>query len=576
MTATANATDISARFTPIHTMGALCPPRPDLQRVRHVNTKSHAYNRAAMFNVLIPDDLSAAGLELLCDDPQLAVHAVKKMPRAELLEKIADYDALIVRSETKVDAEVIDRGAKLRVVGRAGIGVDTIDVDAATRRGIIVMNTPQANTTATCEHTVAMMLALARNIPQSDASLRRGEWTRSKFMGVQLQGRTLGVIGLGRIGTQVAKRAQAFGMEVIAFDPYVSEEAARANKVMLCSLDELLAQADFVTLHSSLTQGSRGLLDEGAIAKMKHGARVINVARGALVDSDALYKALTEGKLAGAALDVFEEEPPIADHPLFKLPNVVVTPHLGASTQEAQRDVSIQIAEQVIDALHDRDVRNAVNFPPIDPAALPVIRPYLALAEKLGKLQANLMEGRLQKVEVEYRGSDVAPHVKPLTVALLRGLLAPVLGSDRVNFVNAPIIANERGIIVTQALNIVSEDYTNLVSCRVTTDAEERTIAGTLFDGTEPHIVQIDGFRIDAVPEGLVLVISSRDVPGVIGRVGTILGANYVNIAEYRLGRTRAGDRALSFINLDNPVPDYAMKALTDLPEVVSVRQMSL
>jgi D-3-phosphoglycerate dehydrogenase len=529
-----------------------------------------------MFNVLIPDDLSAAGLELLQVDKEIAVNVAKKMPRAELLEKIGDYDALIVRSETKVDAEVIDRGIKLHVIGRAGIGVDTIDVDAATRRGIIVMNTPQANTTATCEHTVAMMLALARNIPQADASLRRGEWTRSKFMGVQLQGKTLGVIGLGRIGTQVAKRAQAFGMEIIAFDPYVSEEAARANRVMLVSLDELLAQADFVTLHSSLTQGSRGLLDEEAIARMKHGARVINVARGALVDSDALYKALTEGKLAGAALDVFEEEPPPADHLLFKLPNVVVTPHLGASTAEAQRDVSIQIAEQVIDALHDRDVRNAVNFPPIDPAALPVIRPYLKLAEKLGKLQANLMEGRLQKVEVEYRGPDVAPHVKPLTVALLRGLLAPVLGSDRVNFVNAPIIANERGIIVTQALNIVSEDYTNLVSCRVTTDAEERTIAGTLFDGSEPHIVQIDGFRIDAVPEGLVLVISSRDVPGVIGRVGTILGANYVNIAEYRLGRTRAGDRALSFVNLDNPVPDYAMKALRDLPEVVWVKQMSL
>ncbi len=529
-----------------------------------------------MFNILIPDDLSTAGLELLHNDPAVRVDVAKKMPRAELLERIPEYHALIVRSETRVDAEVIAHGSKLRVIGRAGIGVDTIDVEAATHRGIIVMNTPQANTTATCEHTLAMMLALARNIPQADASLRRGEWTRSKFMGVQLQGKTLGVIGLGRIGTQVAKRAQCFGMEVIAYDPYVSEEAARANKVLLVSLDELLAQSDFVTLHSSLTQGSRGLLDAAAIAKMKPGARVINVARGALVDSQALYEALASGKLAGAALDVFEEEPLPPDSPLLKLPNIVLTPHLGASTAEAQRDVSIQIAEQVLDALHERDVRNAVNFPPIDPAAWPIIRPYLKLAEKLGRLQAGLMEGRLARIEVEYRGADVAPHVKPLTVALLRGLLEPILGGEKVNYVNAPVIANERGIIVTQALNLTSSDYTNLVSCRVTTDQEERTIAGTLFDGAEPHIVQIDHFRIDAVPEGLVLVISSRDVPGVIGRVGTILGANYVNIAEYRLGRTKPGDRALSFINLDNPVPDYALKALHDLPEVVWVKQITL
>ncbi len=529
-----------------------------------------------MYNVLIPDDLSAAGLELLNADPTIAAHVVKKMPRADLLAKIADFDALIVRSETRVDAEVIEHGAKLRVVGRAGIGVDTIDVDAATRRGIIVMNTPQANTIATCEHTVAMMLALARNIPLADASLRRGEWTRGKFMGVQLQGKVLGVIGLGRIGTQVAKRAQAFGMEIVAFDPYVNEESARANKVALLSLDEVLAQADFITLHSSLTQGSRGLLDAEAIAKMKPGARVINVARGALVDSDALYQALSSGKLGGAALDVFEEEPPPADHPLFKLSNVVVTPHLGASTAEAQRDVSIQIAEQVIDALHERDVRNAVNFPPIDPAALHIVKPYLTLAEKMGKLQASLLDGRLNRVEVEYRGSDVAPHVKALTVALLRGLLAPMLGSDRVNFVNAPIIANERGITVTQALNLTSSDYTNLVSCRVSTDQEEHLVAGTLFDSTEPHIVQIDSFRIDAVPFGQALMISSRDVPGVIGRVGTILGANYVNIAEYRLGRTKPGDLALSFVNLDNPVPDYTIKALKDLPEVVWVKQMML
>ena len=369
-----------------------------------------------MFKVLIPDDLSQAGLDLLRADPGVVVDVVKKMPRNELLAKIGEYDALIVRSETKVDAEVFEAGKKLRVVGRAGIGVDTIDVDAATRRGVIVMNTPQANTIATCEHTLAMMLALARNIPLADASVRKLEWTRSKFMGTQLAGKTLGVIGLGRIGTQVARRAQAFGMEVVAFDPFVSEENARANKIQLMALEELLAQSDFVTLHSSLTQGSRGLLDEERIAMVKTGERVGTVSAGPIQRLAQLYKALTTGKLGGAAIDVFEEEPP-GDLPLFKLPNVVVTPHLGASTAEAQRDVSIQIAEQALDALHDRDVRRAVNFPPIDPNALPVIKPYLRLAEKLGTIQAHLIEGRLNRVEVEYRGDDVAPHVEAQAVA---------------------------------------------------------------------------------------------------------------------------------------------------------------
>ncbi|HQZ20970.1 MAG TPA: hydroxyacid dehydrogenase, partial [Thermoflexales bacterium] len=302
------------------------------------------------FNILIPDDLSQAGLELLKADPAMNVVLAKKMPRAELLAKVAEADALIVRSETKVDAEVIDHAPRLRVVGRAGIGVDTIDVDAATRRGIIVMNTPQANTTATCEHTVAMMLSLARNIPQADASMHRAEWTRNKFMGVQLQGKTLGIVGYGRIGTQVAKRAQSFGMDVIAYDPYVSEDHARATKVKLVELNDLLRQSDFVTLHSALTPGSKGVLSKEAIALLKPGARVINVARGALIDMDALYEALKEGRVAGAAIDVFEEEPP-GELPILKLPNVIVTPHLGASTVEAQRDVSTQMAEQILDAL---------------------------------------------------------------------------------------------------------------------------------------------------------------------------------------------------------------------------------
>jgi D-3-phosphoglycerate dehydrogenase / 2-oxoglutarate reductase len=336
----------------------------------------------------------------------------------------------------------------------------------------------------------------------------------------------------------------------VAFDPFVNEDTARANKIQLLTLPQLLAQSDFVTLHSSLTQGSRGLLDAEHIAMMKPGARVINVARGALIDLDALHKALSSGALGGAAIDVFEEEPP-GDLPLFKLPNVVITPHLGASTAEAQRDVSIQIAEQALDALHDRDVRNAVNFPPIDPNLLPLIRPYLKLAEKIGAMQSHLIDGRLLRVEVEYRGDSVAPHAKPLTVALLRGLLAPMLGAESVNYVNTPVIANERGIMVTQAINLTEGDYTSLLSCKVVSDQGEHLIAGTCFND-EPRIVQLDGFRIDAVPDGMAVMISSRDVPGVVGRVGTILG------------------------NLDTVVPDYAMKALRDLPEVLWVKQMAL
>lgn len=525
----------------------------------------------ATFRILVSDPLSEAGLERLQRASDVTVTTPESMDRAEFLATIGEFDAVVVRSGTKVDAEALDQATDLKVVGRAGVGLDNIDVEAATDRGILVMNTPGANATATAEHTWAMLLALCRKVPIADASMRRGEWNRKEFVGTQLYGKTLGVVGLGRVGQHVASRGVGFGMRVIAYDPYLSREAARDLRIERAELDELFGESDVISLHTPLTEETQHLVNAARLSGMKPNAMLINCARGGLVDENALAAALTDGRLAGAAFDVYEEEPP-EDSPLLSLPNVVLTPHLGASTREAQRDVSVQIIEQVLDALRGQDYRNAVNLPFMAEGGLAEVRPWLDLAERLGDLAISLTTGRLERVEFEARGPEVAPHARPLSVAILQGLLTPILGKY-VNYINAMRLAQDRGIQVTRSRRRSATEYTNLVGCTVHTHEGQRTVAGTLFQ-SQPRAVQIDGYHLDAPPIGPALLVWNRDEPGVIGRVGTILGEAGVNIAEWRLGRSAPGEIALAFINLDSPAPAATIETLLTIEGVEAIQQL--
>ena len=528
-----------------------------------------------MYRILITDELSPQALERLQAAEDVSFDIVHRPSQEKLREIIPAYDALIVRSSGRVDAEILEATPQLKVIGRAGVGLDNVDIEAASLRGVIVMNTPGANTVATAEHTMALLLALCRHVPQADASLRAGQWKRNQFLGVQLYRKTLGVVGLGRIGARVAQRAQGFGMEVIAFDPYISDDVARELKVTLVELDELLARSDFITLHAALTPEARNLIDAQAIARMKPGVRLVNCARGALIDEAALVDALRSGHVAGAALDVFNEEPLPADSPLRELANVVLTPHLAASTLEAQRDVGTQIVDQVLAALRGEDFRNAVNMPVVDAGIFRELGPYLLLAEKLGSLQMQLSEGRIKRVEVELQGEEVADQAKPLTVALLKGLLDPITDTP-VNYISAPHLAMQRGISVSETRGLPTPSYANLLSCRVVWDGGERLVSGSLLGHELPRVVQIDSFHLDARPEGIILVMQNVDMPGVIGRVGTLLGSHDINIAEWRLGRIALGDRALSFLNLDSPTPPEVLAELVQLEGVTNVRQVML
>jgi len=529
----------------------------------------------AMFRILITDDLSPQAVERLEAADDVNFELVRRPAPEDLGEIIALYDAIIIRSSVQVDADLLAAASQLKVIGRAGMGLDNVDIDAASLRGVIVMNTPGANTVATAEHTVAMLLALCRHVPQADVSVRSGEWTRSQFTGVQLYRKTLGIVGLGRIGAQVARRTQAFGMSVIAFDPYISDEVARELNVALVDLDELWSRSDFITLHTALTPETRGMIDATALARMKPGVRLVNCARGGLVDDVALVDALRSGHIAGAALDVFADEPLPPDSDLRNLPNVVLTPHIAASTIEAQRDVGTQIVDQVLAALRGEDYRNAVNMPVVDGNVFRLLRPYLRLAEKLGSLQMQLSEGRIKRVEVEFQGDEVSAYVKPLTVALLKGLLDPITDTP-VNYISAPHLAMQRGISVSETRGLPTPNYANLLSCRVLWDEGERLVSGSLLGHEFPRVVQIDAFRIDAQPEGIILVMESIDVPGVVGCVGTLLGKRGINIAEWRLGRIAPEGEALSFINLDSPASANVLIELVELEGVNRVRQVEL
>ena len=527
------------------------------------------------YRVLITDDLSSQALERLQAAEDTSFSMVCRPSPEKLREIVPTYDAIIIRSSVRVDADLLSVASQLRVVGRAGMGLDNVDIDAASLRGVIVMNTPGANTIATAEHALALLLALCRCVPRADASVRSGEWTRGQFTGVQLYGKTLGIVGLGRIGAQVARRAKAFGMTVVAHDPYISDEVARDLNVTLVDLSELLAHSDFITLHTALTPETRGMINAQSITHMMPGVRVVNCARGGLVDEAALVDALRSGHIAGAALDVFADEPLSPGSPLRAMPNVVLTPHIAASTVEAQRDVGTQTVDQVLAALRGEDYRNAVNMPVVDARVFRVLNPYLLLAEKLGSLQMQLSEGRIKRLEVEFQGEEVADYVKPLTVALLKGLLDPITDAP-VNYISAPHLAMQRGISVSETRGLPTPQYANLLSCRVLWDEGQRLVSGSLLGHESPRVVQIDDFRIDAQPEGIVLVMESIDVPGVVGRVGSLLGAYAINIAEWRLGRIAPAEEALSFINLDSPVSQDVLNELVRLAGVNRVRQVRL
>lgn len=527
--------------------------------------------------IFVADDVSESGLGPL----RSSGFTVEKRPGLappELREALKDCEGLIVRSETKVTAELLDEANSLRVIGRAGVGVDNIDVPAATIRGVVVMNAPDGNTITTAEHTIAMLIALARSIPQASSSLKSGRWDRKKFIGVELQGKTLGIVGLGRIGRVVASRARALGMLIVAYDPFIALEQARDLEVELAPLDEVYARADFLTVHTPLTSETRGLVDRDAIGKMKQGARIINCARGGLVDEDALYEALMSGAIAGAALDVFSEEPPPADHKLLQLDQVIVTPHLGASTKEAQEGVAFTVAEQMRDFLMTGALRGAVNVPAISTKEFNLIQPYVALAESMGRFQAQLVDKAVSEVRIEYAGEIVDVDAAPVTRAFLAGMLRDI--SARVNVVNAFLIADERGIKVTTTYVRTGGDILPAIRTEIVAGQSKHSLAGMLFgygeQRREGRITEIDGFNLEATPHGHMLVTRSNDVPGVIGGIGTILGQGGVNISRFHLGRRERGGEALAVIEVDAPLSKETLQSLRSLEQVISAQPIDL
>lgn len=527
-----------------------------------------------MNKVLVSDLLSQQGLDVLRESGDFEVDVILNLSEEALLDRIADYDALLIRSATKVTKSVIDAATCLKVIGRAGVGVDNIDVQAATRNGVLVVNTPTGNTIAAAEHTIAMLLALARNIVPAGISLRNRSWQRNDFIGVELYGKVLGTVGLGRIGREVAYRAQAFEMHVIAYDPYISASAAERMGIRLVDRETLFRESDYISVHTHLSAETYHSIGEQEFGLMKPSCRLVNCARGGIVDEGALCDALKSGQLAGAALDVFENEP-ATDSPLLDLENFLAVPHLGASTSEAQEHVAVEVAQQVINALRGQPVANAVNQPRIDPRILDTLGPYLELAEKIGSFHTQIVEGRISAIKIHYSGVLFQEEdVTPVTVAAQKGILAPVLRD--VNYVNAPFLVKQRGISVTETKSEMEADFANSIAITIVTDKGESVIEGTAFGRKDIRIVRIDQLHINVRPAGYILLIYNSDQPGMIGLMGTILGEHGINIADMTVGRSRLSELAVTLVNVDSPVSRHVLQTIDGQKKIDFVKQVFL
>lgn len=524
--------------------------------------------------VLVSDALSEKGVEIM-REAGLDVDVKTKLSPDDLLKVIPDYDGLVVRSATKVTEQVIEAAGRLKVIGRAGSGLDNVNLPAATKRGIVVMNTPGGNTVTTAEHTMALIFSLVRMVPQATASIKGGRWEKNKFMGMELYNKTLGIIGIGQIGSYVTRLAQGAQMHVIAYDPYLSEENAKKMGVELVELDALYRRSDIISVHVPLTPETKSLINAKTIQKMKDRVRIINCARGGIVNEEDLYDALVKGKVAGAAMDVFEQEPVDPKNPLLTLDTVIGTPHIGAATNEAQENVALAIAEQIGDYLIRGVIRGAVNIPSVPADILPKLQPYLVLAENMGAFLSQSHEGGLEQLTIEYRGEASNLTTAPVTVAAIKGLLTPIL-EEPVNYVNAPIVAKERGIEIKEIKSADAGEYTSLIVLKIKARGATATVAGTLYNRRDARIVEIDGLSLEVVPEGYMLMMINDDKPGVIGNIGRFLGDNRINISRMQLGREHSGGKAISVVGIDSPVTPELLGQLKKLPHVLSAKLIKL
>ncbi len=528
-------------------------------------------------NVLICDPISPKGIALLQQRPELKVTVLeKRLPEAELIPLVGEVHAMVVRSETKITRHVIEAAPQLKAVGRAGVGVDNVDVEAATQRGIVVMNTPGGNTISTAELTCSMLMALARKIPQANSSMKAGDWNRKAFQGMELCDKTLAILGMGRIGTEVAKRALAFGMKVLGYDPYLSTSRAKALKIDMMELDDIYARADFITVHMPMTEETKGMINEAAFAKMKKGVRVLNCARGGIINETDLVAAIQSGKVAGAALDVYEKEPLPKESPLRAMPEVIMTPHLGASTEEAQENVGIEVAEAITDYLLNGAVRNAVNLPSLDAKTYEIVKPFLTLAEKLGRLLAQLAPKRNDQIIITYGGKATELPTDPITRFVLKGFLASA-GGPEVNQVNVLALANSLGLVVEEITSNEETDYNEWLHVAVLSGEQRFSAGGTILGKRhQPRIVRLNGRTVEIVPEGVLCLMNNKDRPGMVGHIGNLMGRHQVNIASMSLNRDNEGGQALTVLNLDSVPPKQVLDEIQNDPNISNVKIVRL